>query len=170
MARVSPTEKVRITKWLIICSLFVVAGLIIWQVVGSSRATRPTLTLELFSMAEEIRLNKVSVARTPEETARGYMHRRKDLSKDEGLIFDYGRLIKGKEKTFWMRNTWIPLGVLFLDENMRVVDILREMIPFDETPRHASMRTTWRYAIEVAPETAQRAKLGMHVVIPPGLL
>jgi uncharacterized membrane protein (UPF0127 family) len=53
---------------------------------------------------------------------------------------------------------------------MRVVDILREMIPFDETPRHASKRTTWRYAIEVAPETAQRAKLGMRVIILPGLL
>lgn len=155
--------------WLTIVFLLMASGLVIRQQLGSSRANS-VLTLELFSMAEEIRLNKVSIARTPEETARGYMHRRKDLARDEGLIFDYGRQIKGNEKTFWMRNTWIPLGVLFLDENMRVVDILREMIPFDETPRHASMRTTWRYAIEVAHETAQAAKLGMRVAIPSGVL
>ena len=86
------------------------------------------------------------------------------------MLFDYGRLIKGDETTFWMRNTWVPLGILFTDESLRVVDILPEMIPFDETPRHASKRTTWRYAIEVSPETAQRAKLGMRVIIPPGLL
>jgi uncharacterized membrane protein (UPF0127 family) len=169
MARVSPTEKVCITKWLIIVSLVVVAGLIIWQVVGSSRA-QPLLTLELFSVGGEIRINKLTIARTPEETARGYMHRRNRLAKDEGMLFDYGRPIKGDEKTFWMRNTWMPLGVLFTDEKLRIVDILPEMIPFDETPRHASLRTTWRYAIEVAHETAQRAKLGMRVVIPPDLL
>jgi len=168
MARVSPSEKAHITKWLIIASLILVAGLIIWQLVGSSQA-HPLLTLELFSLGE-IRINKLSIARTPEETARGLMHRRNRLAKDEGMLFDYGRIIKGDEKTFWMRSTWTPLGVLFTDESLLIVDILPEMIPFDETPRHASMRTTWRYAIEVAPETAQRAKLGMRVVIPPGLL
>jgi len=118
----------------------------------------------------EIQLNKLTIARTPEETARGLMHRRQRLAKDEGMLFDYGKLVRGDEKTFWMRNTWIPLGIIFTDESMRIVDILPEMIPFDETPRHASKRTIWRYAIEVAPETAQRAKLGMYVAIPPSLL
>lgn len=103
MARVSPSEKAHITKWLIIASLILVAGLIIWQLVGSSRA-HPLLTLELFSLGE-IRINKLSIARTPEETARGLMHRRNRLAKDEGMLFDYGRIIKGDEKTFWMRST-----------------------------------------------------------------
>lgn len=170
MARVSPTEKTYITKWLTIGSLILVFGLIVWQVVGSSQSSKPLLTHELFSVGNEIRLSKVSVVRTPEEMARGYMHRRNPLATDEGLIFDYGRPIKGDENTFWMQNTWIPLGILFTDEALRIVDILPEMVPFDETPRHAALQTIWRYAIEVAPETAQRAKLGIHVAIPPGLL
>ena len=158
-----------ITKWLTIVSLTIIAIMLIYRIVGSSRA-HPLLTLELFSMSGEIRLNKLSIARTPEEMDRGFMHRQNALGRNEGMLFDYGRSIRGDEKTFWMRNTWIPLGVLFTDESMRIVDILPEMIPFDETPRHASKRTTWRYAIEVAAETAQRAKLGMYVTIPHGLL
>jgi uncharacterized membrane protein (UPF0127 family) len=157
-----------ITKWLVVISLCILAAVVIWQVLGSSQASK-VAALELFSMGE-IQLNKLTIARTPEETARGLMHRRQRLAQDEGMLFDYDKLVRRDEKTFWMRNTWIPLGIIFTDESMQIVDILPEMIPFDETPRHASKRTIWRYAIEVAPETAQRAKLGMYVAIPPSLL
>jgi uncharacterized membrane protein (UPF0127 family) len=126
--------------------------------------------LELFTGAMssgsgDILLNKVTVARTPEETAKGLMNRHTPLANDEGMIFDYGSEVKSRDHAFWMRNTYIPLGILFTDADMRVLNSIPDMKPLNETPRQASV-PTWRYAIEVAPNTALRAKLGERVILP----
>lgn len=152
--------------WLIISSLFCVVSLLIWW---SSQSVRNPIQ-ELFIGAgrvvnDNIRLNKVLSARTPEETARGLMYRRIPLAKDEGMVFDYGKEVKSEEHIFWMRNTFIPLGILFTDNNLQIVDVIPYMKPFDETPRQ-SKTLTWRYAIEVAPVIARQARLGTYVIPP----
>jgi len=118
------TINTRLADCLIIISLFIVAGLVIW---GSSQSTWNPI-LELFTGAGPagiggVQLNKVTVARTPEETARGLMYRRQYLANDEGMVFDYGSEVKSSEHAFWMRNTYIPLGILFTDSDMRVLAV-----------------------------------------------
>lgn len=52
----------------------------------------------------------VEVARTPEEQARGLMHR-KSLAPDRGMIFPYN---PPQPVAFWMKNTLIPLDMIFV--------------------------------------------------------
>lgn len=74
---------------------------------------------------------RVEVARTQEETMRGLMFR-KALDPDAGMLF----LFDGMEiRRFWMRNTYIPLDMIFLDDKKTVVGIAENTIPLDETGR-----------------------------------
>jgi len=61
----------------------------------------------------------VEVAKTAEETTRGLMGR-KDLGKDEGMLFIFET--EGHHG-FWMKNTYIPLSIAFIDKEGRIVRI-----------------------------------------------
>jgi uncharacterized protein len=59
------------------------------------------------------------VASTLEERATGLMFR-KDLKSKTGMLFD----LKEKSFTgFWMKNTLIPLDIVWIDEEKNVIDI-----------------------------------------------
>ncbi len=68
------------------------------------------------------------VADTPEARERGLMHRT-DLGENEGMLFVFSDT---RIRSFWMRNTYIPLDIAFLDRDLVIVDI-RQMEPEDET-------------------------------------
>ncbi len=61
----------------------------------------------------------VEVAKTPEERARGLMDR-KQLGKDEGMLFIFE---KEDYHGFWMKNTYVPLSIAFIDKGGRIVRI-----------------------------------------------
>jgi uncharacterized membrane protein (UPF0127 family) len=73
---------------------------------------------------------RVELALTPEEQARGLMFR-EELARMAGMLFVYDRV---QPLAFWMRNTLIPLDMIFLDETGTVIDVHAEAIPLDETP------------------------------------
>ncbi|MEK9657879.1 MAG: DUF192 domain-containing protein [bacterium] len=74
---------------------------------------------------------------------KGLMFRRY-LLEGEGMLFVNDRL---QIDTFWMKNTFIPLDLLFLDENFRVVDFLEYALPLDETQLRA--KHPFCYVLEV---------------------
>jgi len=56
---------------------------------------------------------------------------RTHLAPDHGMLFDFKR---PQEVAFWMRNTLIPLDMVFIGADGRVVSVARNAIPLDETP------------------------------------
>lgn len=65
------------------------------------------------------------LALTTEQRVRGLMFR-KNLPKDRGMLFTFG---EAQRWTIWMKNTWIPLDILWLDARKRIVHIEAEVPP-----------------------------------------
>ena len=78
----------------------------------------------------EVRV-RVEVARTPAERSRGLMFR-EELEADAGMLFIYER--EGN-RSFWMKNTLIPLDMLFISKEFRVVGVVENAEPETETLR-----------------------------------
>ncbi len=67
----------------------------------------------------------VELPRTPDEMGRGLMHRRQ-LAADAGMLFLYPA---DRAITMWMKNTLIPLDMLFIAGDGRIVNIVERTVP-----------------------------------------
>jgi uncharacterized protein len=85
----------------------------------------------------------VEVARTDAERAMGLMHRR-SLTDDAGMLFVFA---ESDDHSFWMKNTLIPLDMIFIGEDGRVVGIVERAEPLTLTQR--SIGKPSRYVLEV---------------------
>ena len=70
----------------------------------------------------------VEVARTDETRATGLMHRR-EMAPDHGMLFDFRQ---DRMVTMWMRNTFIPLDMLFITKDGVIVRVTRNTTPHSE--------------------------------------
>lgn len=70
---------------------------------------------------------KVEVASTPEQRMIGLMGR-KSLEKDKGVLFVFER---AGRYPFWMKNTLIPLDIIWLNSDGEVVSIKENAQPCD---------------------------------------
>ena len=85
---------------------------------------------------------KAEIARTSEEHSKGFMFRKK-VNDGEGMLFVFER---DEVRSFWMKNTSVPLSIAYIASNGRIVEI-RDLQPHDETPVRSSRSV--RYALEV---------------------
>jgi len=72
----------------------------------------------------------VEIADTPETQARGLMFRQ-SMPRWSGMLFVFDA---PRRAGFWMRNTLIPLDMIFVDPAGKVTHVHHEAIPLDETP------------------------------------
>lgn len=70
----------------------------------------------------------IELSETRKEWARGLMERKK-MEPMHGMLFIFDSV---RPRSFWMRNTYIPLDIIFVDENSRVVAIAENTTPFSE--------------------------------------
>lgn len=71
---------------------------------------------------------KIELAKTEIERESGLMNRRK-MDKDAGMLFVFD---EGDANCFWMKNTYIPLDMIWLDANKKVVFVHRNATPLSE--------------------------------------
>ncbi len=72
----------------------------------------------------------VEVARTPEQQAQGLMNRQ-SLAPDRGMIFPYGQPTMA---SFWMKNTLIPLDMIFVRADGTIASIEANTVPLSLDP------------------------------------
>lgn len=70
----------------------------------------------------------VQIAETESEKEKG-LQEIKDLPENEGMLFVYD---KPQTVSFWMKDTFIPLDIIFIDEDQEVISIYQGK-PEDET-------------------------------------
>lgn len=73
----------------------------------------------------------VEIAESPGEQAKGLMFRRA-MGSDEGMVFPFN---PPREASFWMKNTVIPLDIIFIGADHRILNIEAEAVPYSEAPR-----------------------------------
>lgn len=105
----------------------------------------------------------VEIAADPETRARGLMYR-PHLPPDRGMLF----LFPSTEiQSFWMKDTLIPLDLIWIDEGKRIVDIRADVppCPADPCPSY-SPEAEAKYVLEIAGGEAVRHGLarGQHLV------
>jgi len=96
-------------------------------------ATNPIL-VRIRTAGGTIELENLEVARTPEAWARGLMGRA-SLPEDGGMVFLFDAQTRA---AFWMKDTLIPLSILFWQGDGRIIDI------FDMSPCRADPCSAYR--------------------------
>jgi uncharacterized protein len=72
---------------------------------------------------------RVEIVDTPASREYGLMYR-KHLDEDAGMIFVFKA---PQHQEFWMKNTIIPLDMIFADSTGKIVGVARKAEPFSET-------------------------------------
>jgi len=75
----------------------------------------------------------VEIADDAAEQERGLMFRR-EMARDHGMLFD---LPEPFMASFWMRNTIIPLDIIFIGADGRILNIAERTTPYSEAPINA---------------------------------
>jgi uncharacterized protein len=104
-------------------------------------APGPQVVLETASGA--LHVVRVELARTDPERARGLMFR-EHLDADAGMLFLFE---ESEDHGFWMKNTLIPLDMIFIADDGRVAGIVERAEPRTTTLR--SVGSASRYVLEV---------------------
>jgi uncharacterized protein len=104
-------------------------------------ASGPQVVLETASGARHV--VRVELARTDPERARGLMFR-EHLDADAGMLFLFE---ESEDHGFWMKNTLIPLDMIFIADDGRVAGIVERAEPRTTTLRSAGSAS--RYVLEV---------------------
>ena len=94
--------------------------------VGPASAADPR-SLEIASKTG-VHAFAVEMATTDAERAQGLMNR-KELPEGQGMLFDFQR---DQEVGFWMKNTYIPLDMIFIRSDGRIMRIAENTEPLSE--------------------------------------
>nr|WP_155133976.1 DUF192 domain-containing protein [Roseibium sp. RKSG952] len=97
----------------------------------------PTNALDVPLRVEELtvetsdanHLFQVEVAETDHERSRGLMFRT-EMADNAGMLFVFS---KEGQRYFWMKNTPLPLDIIFINRAGEIVHIAKETVPFSET-------------------------------------
>ncbi|HHW77301.1 MAG TPA: DUF192 domain-containing protein [Xanthomonadaceae bacterium] len=129
-------------------------GLVALRLALAALAVGPVHALELERVSVGPATFQVEMAKTSEERERGLMFRR-ELPADQGMLF----VQSPGPAVFWMKNTHIPLDLLYFDADGRLSQIEANVPPCKTPvcPVYPSETATVGYILEInAGEAARR--------------
>ena len=94
--------------------------------------------LQVLKNGEITRTIDIEIADTPYEWETGLMYR-ESMEDNQGMLFIYPN---AAPRSFYMKNTYIPLDIIFMSNDTTVVSIKENAVPRDETsiPSNAPAR------------------------------
>ncbi|MEQ7873230.1 DUF192 domain-containing protein [Sphingomonas sp. ASV193] len=95
---------------------------------GQSPAGLAEVPLTVTTAAGKTEKFTVEVAKTPAEQEKGLMFRQQ-MAPDHGMIFPYDPPVSA---IFWMKNTYIPLDLVFVRANGTIARIEENAVPLSE--------------------------------------
>ena len=107
---------------------FVVLALLALTARAAAFETLPAQTIEVETKKGPHRFT-VEVAADSASQARGLMFR-KSMDPDAGMIFVFSQ---SEFVSFWMKNTFLPLDMLFVKSDGTISSIQADAVPFSET-------------------------------------
>lgn len=93
---------------------------------------------------------EIELAKTPIERARGLMFR-DQLPTSNGMLFVFD---KPQSLVFWMKNTWIPLDMIWIDDDLKIADISHNASP--NSTALVQPKTQAQYVLEINGGLAQK--------------
>ena len=100
----------------------------------------------------------IEVATTPKQLQRGLMYR-SELKEDAGMLFIF---TGERNRSFWMKNTFIDLSIGFFDKDrklLRVLDMNGVKTEMEVNPPRYQSRVLAKYALEVNKGWFKRNKI-----------
>lgn len=101
---------------------------------------------------EQLAALDIEIADTPEDIQQGLMYRR-SMEEDQGMLF----LLENGPQSFWMLNTHIPLDIIFIDTQQRIVNVAANTEPYSTDPVRSTGAA--QYVLEVNAGYARRKGL-----------
>ncbi len=130
-----------------------VAFLLAFAVLGfcASCDAQPKVTIT--TETGEAAVFYVEIADTPSKRSLGLQYR-KELGSDRGMIF----LFPAEERqSFWMKNTPIPLDMIFIDSQHNIVGIVERTAPYSLDSR--SVAAPSQFVLEINGGLAERHRI-----------
>jgi uncharacterized membrane protein (UPF0127 family) len=122
-----------VAAWIAFATAAVLATMTIVQAQTRPREGFGTDSLAIRTAKETHRFS-IEVARTPEQQQFGLMFRNK-MAADAGMLFIYERPLR---ISMWMKNTLIPLDMIFIGVDGRVINIAERCVPFSVAPVYSA--------------------------------
>lgn len=111
---------------LIIVIILVIFAIVSYFIIIPKIKSKDTILISF----ENNNAMKAEIAETPEERTMGLMFRKK-LECNEAMIFVYD---SEQILNIWMKNTFIPLDIIFINSNKEIVKIVENVEPCTEDP------------------------------------
>ncbi len=125
---------------MIILAIFLIILLVVIYFVSKNK------TAEIFFPKQNV-IIKARLAQTPLQQAQGLM-KVKFLPEDEGMLFIFSN---EASRSFWMKNTYIPLDLIFISKDKKIVEIKSNFEPCfkgEKCPLYKSQQKA-KYVLEV---------------------
>lgn len=100
--------------------------------------------LELIDSSGSIKkVIQIEIADNDFEHQTGLMYR-KHMELDKGMLFIFDEI---KVRSFYMKNTYIPLDIIYIDTESKIINIVKNAVPMEDTSLFSDAPT--KYVLEI---------------------